>query len=408
MRRFGRLRRLASGRWQARYHGPDGIDRAAPHTFARKVDAERWLNAVEADLISGEWTDPDAAQVGLTEFGRRWIEERAGLRPKTVQLYRGLLARQIAPGLGGLALDAISPARVRAWRAALLNDGVSAVTAAKAYRLLKTMLQTAVDDRLLRMNPCQIRGASVERSPERPTLTIEEVLTVADGMPPRLRLMVLLGTFASLRFGELAALQRQHLDATAGWVQVRATVVELIDGSLIVGPPKTAAGRRTVAIPSSLLGDVRSHLDEFVAGGPDALVFTGPRGAPLRRSNFQSWWRPAMESADISGVRFHDLRHTGNTITAQSGATLSDLMARMGHASTRAAQIYLHTTSTRDRTVADAMNDVIRAARAGTERARGYPRRTLDSVTPSSEPVFAGLGVGAGDENRTRTVSLGS
>ena len=366
IRRFGRVRRLPSGRWQARYHGPDGIDRPAPRTFERRADAERWLAGVESELVSGEWIDPDAASVTLEEFGTAWIAERAGLRPKTVQLYRGLLRLHIGPGLGAIPMAGISPARVRSWRANLLDAGVSPVTTAKAYRLLKTILQTAVDDRLLRTNPCQIRGASAERSPERPTLSVAEVMAVADGMPARLRVLMLLATFGSLRFGELAALQRRYVDAEQGWVSVRTTMVELVDGSLVIGPPKTAAGRRTVAIPSSLLAELRWHLAEFVGPSPDALLFVGPKGGPLRRSNFQMWWRAALDSAGVSRVHFHDLRHTGNTLTAQAGATMSDLMARMGHASTRAAQIYLHTTSERDRVVADALNQLIPSGKAGT------------------------------------------
>src|SRR3954467_3606793 len=105
--------------------------------------------------------------------------------------------------------------------------------------------------------------------------------------------------------------------------------------------------RRVVALPPGLLGDLRGHLTAFVAPDAGALVFTGPKGAALRRSNFQKCWIRALTAAglDHRDLHFHDLRHTGNTLTAQSGATLPDLMARMGHASTRAASIYLHMTS---------------------------------------------------------------
>jgi integrase len=142
-------------------------------------------------------------------------------------------------------------------------------------------------------------------------------------------------------------------------------VVELADGSLIVGPPKTAAGRRVVAIPSALLPEVRRHLAQFVRAEAHTLVSAGPKGAPLRRSNFTKWWAGALAGAGIDAeVHFHDVRHTGNTLAAQVGANLADLMARMGHASTRAAQIYLHTTSVRDRGVADALNPLLDGARA--------------------------------------------
>jgi integrase len=164
--------------------------------------------------------------------------------------------------------------------------------------------------------------------------------------------------------------------ALVGWVHVRNALVELIDGSLVIGAPKTAAGRRVVAIPAALLADVHDHLQRFVGGADASPVFTGPKGALLRRSNFQPHWRKALESAGVEGVHFHDLQHTGNTLTAQAGATLPDLMARMGHASPRAALIYLHTTSTRDRAVAAALDVLVQRDRArnghdGTEAADG-------------------------------------
>jgi integrase len=140
-------------------------------------------------------------------------------------------------------------------------------------------------------------------------------------------------------------------------------LVELIDGSLVIGPPKSAAGRRDVSLPATVLPDLERHLAAFVGPSPNALLFAGPKGGPLRRSNFQKHWRKALETAGVPSVHFHDLRHTGNTLTAHSGATLSDLMLRMGHASTRAARIYLHTTSARDRAVADALAALVEAQR---------------------------------------------
>ena len=118
-RRFGRLRKLPSGRWQARYLGRDGLDRAAPQTFATKAEADRWLSLVEAELQQGRWLDPRRGEVPLGEYAQRWVEERPGLRPRTVELYEGLLRRHLVPQLGRLPLNGIDPARVREWRTAL-------------------------------------------------------------------------------------------------------------------------------------------------------------------------------------------------------------------------------------------------------------------------------------------------
>ena len=248
-RRFGAVRQLASGQWQARYLGPDGVLRPADRTFPAKGDAEVWLTRKEAEILNGEWIDPDAGRVPFGQFAEAWIEERPGLRPKSVELYRYLLRRHLRPSFGNVAIGSISEARVRRWRKELLDAGVSEVTAAKAYRLLKAIMNTAVDDGLIRRNPCRIKGAGQEDSPERPVLTIAQVYALAAAIDPRYRAPVLLGTFGSLRWGELAALRRQDIDLDAGAVHVRYSLTELSSGAYAFGPPKSAAGRRQVLIP---------------------------------------------------------------------------------------------------------------------------------------------------------------
>ncbi|MEV0154132.1 tyrosine-type recombinase/integrase [Micromonospora sp. NPDC050686] len=374
-RRFGRIRKLPSGRYQARYPGPDGTDRPAPHTFIRKTDAERWLAAVEADILKGSWRDPDLGRIALGSYLAEWIDHRPGLRPRTLDLYRWLHRKYIEPTLRDRALSDITPGIVRAWRADLLAEGVSLTMVAKAYRLLRAALNTAVDDELIRRNPCRIKGAGLERAAERPTATVAQVFHLADVVPGRFRALILLAAFASLRYGELAALRRRDFDPRCRTLTVRATLVERSDGSLTFGPPKTDADIRTVTIPDAIRRDIRAHLDDFVDEGQEALVFTGAKGAILRRSNFQTAckWRESAAAAGLPGFHFHDLRHTGNPLASRTGASLADLMARMGHASTRAAMIYQHTARERDEHIADALSSQIKQSR---DRARnGHGQR---------------------------------
>src|SRR5215469_5766150 len=99
-RRFGRVRRLPSGRYQARYRGPDGIDRPARSTFATKTAAERWLVKTEAEIHDDRWTDPDLGRALFRDYSQAWIAERPNLRPNTVQVYRYVLAKHLLPYFG--------------------------------------------------------------------------------------------------------------------------------------------------------------------------------------------------------------------------------------------------------------------------------------------------------------------
>jgi integrase len=232
---------------------------------------------------------------------------------------------------------------VRRWRKNLLDAGVSAVTVAKAYRLLKAIMNTAVDDGLLRRNPCRIKGGGQEKSPERPVLTVAQVGVLADAAGPRYCALILLAVFGSLRWGELAALRRCDIDMQARTVRVVRQLSEPRGGGFAFGPPKSEAGQRTVAIPEVIMPDLALHVMTHAAPGDDGLVFTSPGGDPLGHSNFRRRvWVPALKTAGLRPIHFHDLRHTGNTLVAGSGANLRELMDRMGHASARAAMLYLH------------------------------------------------------------------
>ena len=354
-RRFGSVRQRSSGRWQARYPGPDGRLRSAPETFARKRDAERYLMMVEAAMSKGEWTDPARAKVLLQDYAERWIEQRPKLRPRTKQLYRWTLTKHITPYLGRVPLGSLTTPLIREWRSQLLADGVSAGMAAKAYRLLRAVLWTAVkEDEVLTKNPCRIPGADKETPAERPTLTLAQVGELMDAVPARYRLMVLVAALASLRFGEITALERRDVDLDAGTIRVRQQFIEVKGEGLVLSPPKSRAGIRTLAIPAALVTVLRVHLDEHVHASPDALVFTTSTGVPIRRGSFNKLvdWRKAAASIGVPGLHFHDLRHTGNMLAAGSKVSTRDLMARMGHDSMAAALIYQHASREADQSIA--------------------------------------------------------
>jgi len=181
--------------------------------------------------------------------------------------------------------------------------------------------------------------------------------------------LILLATFASLRWGEAIALRRCDVDLHAGTVRVRASFVERSNGQVLVGPPKSKAGRRVVGFPWVIRPVLQEHLSLFADPEPGALVFPGAKGGPLRRGNFNklSGWPHAVRAIGAEGLHFHDLRHTGNAFAAASGAGLRDLMARMGHDSERAAIIYQHAARGADQAIAEAMGAHIEAQQAERE-----------------------------------------
>jgi len=365
-RDFGNVRRLPSRRWQARY--VDAAGRTHSRIFATRGDAARFLATARVDLDRGEWVDPAAGCQTVAHYAAGWLAGRRvrgrPLAPRTKERYTGLLKTRVIPVLGDVPLRHLDPPTVRRWYATITGpDRAGPATAAKIYRLLHAICATAVADGEMSRNPCTIPGASAESNPERPIATLGEIFAIADAVGPRWRALILLATFCGPRFGELAALTRERLDLLHATVTITEDLDELDNGHLQKGEVKCAASRRSVAIPAVILPDLRHHIATYAAPGRVGLVFVGPQGGRLRRGNFRrSIWRPAVISVGIPHLHFHDLRHTGNTLAAATGASTRELMARMGHASSRAALIYQHATRERDTAIAAALSDLVTGA----------------------------------------------
>jgi integrase len=346
---FGNVRKLPSGRWQARYETPDEKSHSAPTTFDTKLDAQAWLATVRADLVRGSWLPPDHATT-FGEYAQTWLDHRT-LKPRTRDHYGKLLGAHILPTFAGLPIRRVTPAAVREWHA---NTALSTPTIrAHAYMLLKTICATAVADDLLPANPCRIRGAGqAKRVSRTEPAALDELATLVEAMPQRYRLMVLLAAWCGLRFGELTELRGKDVDTKAGVLKIRRAVV-WVDGKPIVGKPKSDAGSRDVAIPPHLLPAVREHL-LAVGAGKDGLLFpaaTDPSGH-MRPATLYKVFYPAREAAGRPDLRFHDLRHTGAVLAAATGATLAELMARLGHSTPGAALRYQHAAKGRDAEIA--------------------------------------------------------
>ena len=307
--RWGSVRKLPSGRFQARYC-IDLVWHSAPTTFRTKREADAYLAAVRSEVDRGSWIDPDAGKVTFEEYATRWLAERPQLRPRTRELYEGELRLHILPALGATELREITPSRIRTWRADMISAGKpGASTIAKCYRLVHAVFATAVEDGIVVRNPCIVKGASTERPAERPVPTIAEVFDLADAIAPELRAAVLLATFCGLRLGEIRALRVRHLDLLHRTVRIEEQYQELSDGTLVLGPPKTDAGVRTIVIPQVIIPDLEQHLAS-VPLGADGLLFTTTSGAPMRRATLYTAWGRATKAVGITGLRFHDYADT--------------------------------------------------------------------------------------------------
>jgi integrase len=348
-RRAGTVRKLPSGRWQARYLGPAGDRRSAPDTFATKGDAQRWLAATETDIGRGDWHDPRLGDMPFAEWSQRWLATKAPqVRPATLEQYRYLLRCYLGPRFGPMPLGRITAVEVQAWLADLHAGHLSPNTVAKAYRILKGILDGAVEVGLIGRSPCVLKGAGTERHPEMRVASPEQVAAIAQAVGPRWEALVFAAAYSGLRWGELAGLRRRDVGPDATTLTVVRQLTE-VNGALGYGPPKTAAGRRTVGVPSFVSRSLQVHLALYSEPTYDGLVFPAIDGGPMRRSNFRRRvWEPATADVGVTGLRFHDLRHTATTLAAASGTSLKALMARIGHASAAAALRYQHVIDGQD------------------------------------------------------------
>lgn len=363
---FGRIRKLPSGRYQAAYTGPDLALHRGTSTFETLLDARGWLTDERRRIDGGTWVAPDRrnspkqAPATLAEYAAPWLADRP-LKPRTRDLYRRLLAHHVLPELGDLPLLDITPLTIRRWYADL-NPGPTAK--AHAYALLRTILGTATADGLIPTNPCHVRGAGNSKRVHKITpATLGELEAIVTALPDRYGLLVLLASWCALRFGELTELRRSDVDLKAGKIMVRRGVV-WVQGEAIVGPPKSDAGSRDVSIPPHLLPVVREHLANFTEWGRDGLLFAAPvAGGHLGHGSFFKTWDGARRAAGRPDLRFHDLRHTGAVLAAQTGATLAELMSRLGHSTPAMAIRYQHATSDRDSEIARLLSQMVEAAK---------------------------------------------
>ena len=360
-RTFGYVRKLPSGKYQASYLIPTGERATAPQTFISKLEADSWLSEIRTDLNRGKWRDPNKGSITLKNYAEKYLEQsKYRLAPRTFQDYSILINQRILANygfiyIGQLQLRQISPQVVKQWHSAI-QEKFTAHNAAYCYRILRAILNEAIRDEIIETNPCKLRGASHVKSKRRNEPSVKQVVEILELTPERYKTAVLFAAFSGLRKGELFALRRCDVDLVSQTVKVERSQVKLSKKPLIYGEPKTEAGKRTVALPSFLIADLKLHLDLFTSTEPDALIFTTEIGTPVY--TLGKWWIKARKKLNVS-YTWHDLRHTAGVITGQLGATLAELKHRLGHSSVQAALIYQHSTKERDKQLAQGIDEKV-------------------------------------------------
>lgn len=345
----GMTRQLPSGRWKAVYVDTTGKERSVAGTFATEADAQSWLTE-EGLLSSGGANAGPAVGDGsekFSGFADRWVEQRRSLRsgqrlrPRTRDLYRDLLRLHINPTLGNVRLDRITAAVIRRWHQDL---STGSTRSAHAYSLLHAILQTAVSEDAIDANPCKIHGAmSVSIKRHLMPLTAEQLHELAAGMPDTLEAPILVMGWCGLRVGEMRALQRADV-ADDGSVLRINKAVSYRGGQWYCEDPKTSAGIRSISVPPH----IRPILVRVLPTGLEDLVFPAPNGGYLADWMLRRPFKRAALALGHNRLRIHDLRHTGATLAAQNGATMAEIMRRIGHATPVMAMRYQHASDARD------------------------------------------------------------
>lgn len=276
---------------------------------------------------------------------RRWAQAHGIPVPESGRVGSGIVAAWEAAG---------SPPPPRLPRPGAVGVAPGRATAARAYQVLHAACAQAVDDGLLASNPCRIAGAATMRPRERGTLTPAEVFTLAEAMPAHLRAAVVVAAWSGLRYGELFALARRHVDLAAGTLRVERALTAGRDPN---GHTKTRGSVRTVYLPGFVTEALRDHLDTHTGRRPDALVFATQHGKPICSRNLSRTFARARAAIGRPELHWHDLRHTGATLAyREAGASVRDVQRRLGHTTARAAMIYAHAADDSDRLIAQRLD----------------------------------------------------
>jgi integrase len=282
-----------------------------------------------SDATRGHFVAPMGSRTCVEAIVEEWWQTREGHRASTRARDRMVLDHDVLPELGRARLVEVTHEEVQAW-VNLLAKRLTPSSVQRSFSVLRQVLDVAVDSGLLAANPAsRVRLPRPQRF-EAHFLTPDELELLASAIELRYRAMVLVMAWGTLRIGEAAGLRRIDLDLAAGRLRVANNVVE-VGSRLHEGPPKTAAGRRSMTLPTSVAAELRVHVARSASS---RYVFPAPKGGPLRAADWRKGvWHPAVEAARLAPLRPHDLKHTGVALLAAAGVDPSEIARRAGHTS---------------------------------------------------------------------------
>ncbi len=357
-REFGSVRRLPSGKWQARYSDSEGARYNAPDTFVTKADAHRYLARLEVGISKGEHRPNEHGNITLNEYAEKWLA-RPGKKPSSIVRDRQAIAA-FRPILGEMPIGEITPIMVQSAVDSRSRE-VSASTLIRDFATLKAVLFCAADQELIQRSPARRIALPRIKQKKAVTLMPSELVRLVEELPTRYRGLVLTAGVLGLRWGEAIALRVKDIDFENRRISVVQVVEELSGHLRIVEDPKTTSSIRTLAAPDFLMEYLDWHL-KYVAQAKEGslsdcdLVFTGPSGGILRRRFGERVFRPAASRAGFEGLTFHGLRHSAISSLVDTGIHPRVMAQRAGHSSTRTTlDLYAHVSDSADREAANSL-----------------------------------------------------
>ena len=311
--------------WLARWRDVSGRQRK--RSFTRKIDAQRFISQIEADLVRGQYVDP-FDRTTVVDYARKWSSARIH-RPTTARRVSSMINTHIAgTNLGARRLAAVTPSEVQAW-ASERAQVLAPTTLRNLVSLLRSVYASAVLDRLVASTPVVRLSLPPTHRARVVPLTVTEVLALAEAMPRRNRAMVITQAGLGLRLGELLSLRLQDVDFMRRTVRIEW---QLAPGEKVRSAPKTRRSTRTVPLPQVVAQSLSMHFTEFPPG-MDGTLFTTRFGSPYRHDYYGTRiFSAAVAEAGIApSTTSHDLRHHYASILLAQGESVVAVAERLGH-----------------------------------------------------------------------------